>query len=159
LDHAEAIRQTNTPYKSKLLANQEEMRRYPWQVALSEIIKKSVDAGAACDPQWEANKDAVMLEVLRAKFQQCAHCRDVLLSTGTLPLAEHTSRDDYWGDGGEKRKGKNMLGTLLMQVRGELQSKASASKKRARDDEEGKEEEQGEKEQGQRKHLWKGQDK
>jgi len=68
---------------------------------------------------WESAKDQVMLEALRAKFIQHPQLRDLLLGTGEARLVEHTSNDDYWGDGGDG-SGRNRLGTLLMQVRAEL---------------------------------------
>jgi ribA/ribD-fused uncharacterized protein len=68
---------------------------------------------------WEAAKDAVMLEALRAKFTQHDDLLETLLGTGDAVLVEHTVRDAYWGDGGDG-SGKNRLGRLLMQVREEL---------------------------------------
>src|SRR5881628_2633300 len=50
---------------------------------------------------WESVKDNVMREALRAKFTQHANLRSLLLSTGTSELVEHTTKDCYWGDGGD----------------------------------------------------------
>jgi len=72
-------------------------------------------------PDWDEVKTIVMLEGLRAKFSQHADIRAVLLATGDAPIIEHTTRDRYWGDGGDG-SGKNMLGTLLVSVRDELAS-------------------------------------
>lgn len=68
---------------------------------------------------WEAVKDGVMLEALRAKFSQHADLRAMLLATGEARLVEHTGNDGYWGDGGDG-SGRNRLGELLMRVRAEL---------------------------------------
>jgi N-glycosidase YbiA len=68
---------------------------------------------------WDAVKDAVMLDALRAKFSQHDHLRDWLLATGEAELVEHTANDAYWADAGDG-SGRNMLGVLLMQVRAEL---------------------------------------
>ncbi len=68
---------------------------------------------------WEAVKDEVMYEALRAKFTQHAHLRSQLLATGDAQLVEHTTNDRYWADGGDG-SGKNMLGILLMRLRTEL---------------------------------------
>jgi ribA/ribD-fused uncharacterized protein len=68
---------------------------------------------------WEAVKDEIMLEALRAKFAQHEDLRTILLGTGDALLVEHTSNDNYWADGGDG-SGKNRLGELLMQVRDEL---------------------------------------
>lgn len=70
-------------------------------------------------PDWYAVKEAVMLDVLRAKFQQNPELRNLLLATGDVYLVNHTKHDAYWGDAGNG-KGKNRLGYLLMQVRGEM---------------------------------------
>lgn len=72
---------------------------------------------------WDSVKDSVMLEALRAKFTQHAELKDQLLQTGSARLIEHTENDSYWADGGDG-KGKNRLGELLMQLRGEFLEKA-----------------------------------
>jgi N-glycosidase YbiA len=68
---------------------------------------------------WDAVKHDIMLEALRAKFTQHAALRDILVGTGDAAFVEHTTRDRYWGDGGDGT-GTNMLGRLLMRVRDEL---------------------------------------
>ncbi|HYL98396.1 MAG TPA: NADAR family protein [Blastocatellia bacterium] len=68
---------------------------------------------------WEQVKDSVMLRAVRTKFDQHPRLASLLLSTGEAPICEHTSRDSYWGDGGDGT-GRNTLGKILMQVRGEL---------------------------------------
>ncbi|WP_146602537.1 NADAR family protein [Novipirellula aureliae] len=65
---------------------------------------------------WESAKVNVMREALIAKFTQHDELRELLLSTGNAKIIEHTTNDDYWGDGGDGR-GKNMLGRLLVEVR------------------------------------------
>ena len=67
-------------------------------------------------PDWEAIKENVMREALRAKFTQHAKLKSLLLSTGTAELVEHTNNDKYWGDGGDGN-GLNRLGHLLMELR------------------------------------------
>jgi ribA/ribD-fused uncharacterized protein len=70
-------------------------------------------------PDWEEVKDAVMCEVVLAKFTQHPYLRKLLLSTGDALLVEHTENDPYWGDGGDG-SGQNMLGQVLMRVREQL---------------------------------------
>jgi ribA/ribD-fused uncharacterized protein len=72
-------------------------------------------------PDWEAAKDAIMLEAVRAKFAQHAALRAKLLATGDAQIVEHRARDPYWGDGPDG-SGKNMLGQILMRVRAELRA-------------------------------------
>ncbi len=68
---------------------------------------------------WQAVKDDIMREAVRAKFTQNADLREMLLSTGTATLVEHTTNDNYWADGGDG-SGRNMLGQILMEIREEL---------------------------------------
>jgi ribA/ribD-fused uncharacterized protein len=73
---------------------------------------------------WERVKDAVMRDVVLAKFTQHDDLRATLLATGDALLVEHTERDSYWGDGGDG-SGKNRLGQILMSVRDELRAAAA----------------------------------
>ncbi|AUM09013.1 DUF1768 domain-containing protein [Escherichia coli] len=61
----------------------------------------------------------MMCKALRAKFEQHAELRTLLLATASAKLVEHTQNDAYWGDGGNGQ-GKNRLGYLLMALRGQL---------------------------------------
>jgi ribA/ribD-fused uncharacterized protein len=122
LAYAETIRCAKTPNMAKILASQRVAGGYAWRVALNPVISKSLEDGVAVDPAWADVKEKRMEMVLSLKFAQDAHCCEVLLSTGTAVLSEHTSRDAYWGDGGEKRNGKNVLGNLLMMVRSKIQA-------------------------------------
>ena len=70
-----------------------------------------------CD--WEEVKEDVMYIALYAKFTQHEDLMKMLLDTGDRKLVEHTSRDSYWGDGGDG-SGQNKLGKLLMRLREEL---------------------------------------
>ena len=70
---------------------------------------------------WDSVKDDIMREVVRAKFEQYAELKAVLLGTGDAIIVEHTENDSYWGDGGDG-SGKNMLGRILMEVRKQLRA-------------------------------------
>ncbi|MDP3771448.1 MAG: NADAR domain-containing protein [bacterium] len=74
-------------------------------------------------PDWEQIKDDVMRLVVLHKFVQHEDCRRELLATGDLMLIEASPRDSYWGEG-DDRTGKNMLGVVLMEVRGVLHAQA-----------------------------------
>lgn len=73
-------------------------------------------------PDWEQVKDAIMLQIVRAKFSQNQDLKEQLLATDDLPLEE----GNYWGDRywgvcpAGSGDGKNRLGEILMQVRDEL---------------------------------------
>ena len=68
---------------------------------------------------WLQIRDDVMRKVVERKFEFNADIRAVLLSTGDALLVEDSPTDSYWGCGGD-RKGKNMLGKILMEVREKL---------------------------------------
>jgi ribA/ribD-fused uncharacterized protein len=74
-------------------------------------------------PDWQGLRDDLMRRAVRAKFAQHADIRQILLDTGDAAIVEHTSNDDYWGDGGDGT-GVNMLGKILVEVREELRSQA-----------------------------------
>jgi ribA/ribD-fused uncharacterized protein len=97
-DHEEAIRQTASPM---IAARMGRTRKKPLR------------------RDWEAIKDDVMREAVRAKITQHAELSALLLATGDADLVEHTARDSYWGDGGDG-SGMNVLGRILMEVRDEL---------------------------------------
>jgi ribA/ribD-fused uncharacterized protein len=68
---------------------------------------------------WELVKDDVMRTAVRSKVAQHLAVYETLLATGDAALVEHTTKDRYWGDGGDG-SGKNMLGRILMEVRAEI---------------------------------------
>jgi len=104
--HEETIRCCPTPMRAKSLAREfgKKYRRH----------------------DWAKIKEDVMLEGLRAKFEQHPDLRDKLLSSEDRILVEHTDQDVYWGDGGTHGKGRNRLGQLLMQIRSEISKRSSS---------------------------------
>ncbi|MBE9014261.1 NADAR family protein [Pseudanabaenaceae cyanobacterium LEGE 13415] len=86
-----------------------------------EAAEMGRDRSRPLRPDWEAVKDDVMREALYAKFTQHADLKEKLLATGDAVLVEHTRNDSYWGDGGDG-SGRNMLGKLLMELRGSFAS-------------------------------------
>jgi hypothetical protein len=68
---------------------------------------------------WESVRETVMLEALRAKFQQNRGLLQQLKDTGTRPLIEASQGDPFWGEG-RTGNGKNRMGKLLEQIREEL---------------------------------------
>jgi len=75
-------------------------------------------------PDWSKTKYDRMRAVLRAKFTQHDDLNALLLSTGDARLVESATVDNtvnrLWGE--VNGKGKNMLGTMLMDLREELRS-------------------------------------
>lgn len=94
----EEIRRAKSPMDAKILGN---ARTFPLRA------------------DWNAVKDEVMYEAVRAKFTQHADIRETLLGTGDAELIEDAKNDAYWG-GGADGTGRNQLGKTLMRVREEL---------------------------------------
>lgn len=73
-------------------------------------------------PNWAQIKFDRMRAVLRAKFEQHAQLRDLLLSTGQARLVEagtvNNAVNRLWGE--VDGKGQNMLGVMLMELRAAL---------------------------------------
>jgi ribA/ribD-fused uncharacterized protein len=104
----------NTRFKLKSLLEQH------WKIkSQSVIVQWKQQQWLPLRKDWEAAKDNVMREAVYAKFSQNPQIAKVLLGTVDEKLVEHTEKDRYWGDGGDG-KGKNMLGTILMEVRDRL---------------------------------------
>ena len=79
---------------------------------------------------WDARASTVMINGLRAKFQQNIRLQTKLLNTTDKILAESSKNDTVWGTGlpmtdpnafnRSSWRGKNQLGNLLMKVREEF---------------------------------------
>ena len=91
-----------------------QLMQSPMQAAHEGRNKKNIIRG-----DWELVKENIMYNALKCKFTQHPKLMHDLLSTKNCLIVEHTSNDNYWGDGGDG-KGKNKLGVLLMQIRDEL---------------------------------------
>lgn len=102
--------------KFKDKADQEEIRKANSPMLAARMGR---DRKRKLRRDWQSAKVNVMREALLAKFTQHEELRLLLLGTGDAKIIEHTSNDDYWGDGGDG-KGKNMLGRILIDVRAKL---------------------------------------
>jgi ribA/ribD-fused uncharacterized protein len=90
--------------------------RIPFETCFAGKAKK-MGRSIKIRPDWNQVKDAVMLNLLRQKFQN-PELREKLLYTGKSELIE----GNYWGDtywGVCRGVGENRLGKLLMLVREE----------------------------------------
>ena len=65
---------------------------------------------------WEDIRVGIMERAIYEKFSQYEHLRIMLLNTEQAVLIENSPCDDFWGIGSSK-KGKNILGELLMNLR------------------------------------------
>mmetsp|Transcript_850 Transcript_850/g.2341 ORF Transcript_850/g.2341 Transcript_850/m.2341 type:complete len:199 (-) Transcript_850:50-646(-) len=82
------------------------------------------------DPVWTAHRFRIVTSGLLAKFEQNAHLRQFLVSTGNAVLVEASPRDSVWGIGmgqndddakiPSRWRGLNLLGFALMEARSRL---------------------------------------
>ena len=97
---------------------------YQETVRLAPTPKKAKELGFSrnhpIQSDWDTRRIEVMKTAVRAKFTQHEDLKELLLSTGDAILVEDSPKDVFWGVG-KHRNGKNMLGKILMEVRGELQ--------------------------------------
>lgn len=81
-------------------------------------------------PGWSTNKFDRMRRVLLAKFSQQEDLKQLLLSTGNTRLVESATIDNevnrLWGE--VNGVGRNMLGTLLMEIRQQLRAHQIAAR-------------------------------
>lgn len=98
-EYAEKIRQANSPMKAATLGRS---RKVPIR------------------SDWEEVKVAIMEKAVRRKFESYPELQHILLSTGDEEIIEKTNVDHFWGIG-SSGTGKNMLGRILMKLRGEYQ--------------------------------------
>jgi ribA/ribD-fused uncharacterized protein len=103
---------------------------YAELIRLAETPRRAADLGRAPFPpvrkDWERVKDDVMRRAVQAKFDAHADIREVLLSTGDQDIVENSPTDAYWGRD-STGTGRNMLGTILMEVRGRLRAGSAGS--------------------------------
>lgn len=81
---------------------------------------RSLRKGKELRDDWrkEGIRVAIMHFGLIAKFEQNEDLKKKLLATGNATLCENSPTDMFWG-----KKGKNMLGRLLMTVRKEIRDR------------------------------------
>lgn len=109
-NYAYLIRNAETPEEAKYLGN------HPSD--FNKEVRERED--------WHEIREDVMLECLRAKFNQCLKCREALrYETGDIHLQNEAkpnerNEDFYWGTGFDDL-GKDRLGALLMIVQREIE--------------------------------------
>tara|TARA_B100000686_G_scaffold208961_1_gene215869 strand:+ start:1344 stop:1739 length:396 start_codon:yes stop_codon:yes gene_type:complete len=81
---------------------------------------------------WKDVQVQVMEWCLRVKLAQNWNMfRNDLIDTGEQPIVEFSNRDDYWGaipTDESTLQGQNVLGKLLMELRGRLKNSDSSLK-------------------------------
>lgn len=92
-------------------------------------VAKSIGRRVKLRPHWDEMKYQIMWDILQAKFLQNPAALRVLLATGKRMIVEgNTWADDIWGmiqpaRGGTLWYGKNVLGTMLMEIRDSYQDR------------------------------------
>lgn len=76
---------------------------------------------------WRQVNLEMMLKAVRAKFNQHAKLKNMLLNTGNKNLIEDAGQNDAFFGAGADYNGDNYLGRILMHVRGELDGTISAN--------------------------------
>lgn len=108
--------------------------------AMAGVTAKREGKKIALRPDWEDVKDAVMEEIVFAKFSQNPELAQKLADTGDMELTEGNRwHDTYWGVDLMTGKGENHLGRILMKVRAQLGGKEyfdRIARERAQRDEE-----------------------
>ena len=97
-EYVEEIRLCSTPGKAFILGRMKIGGGWKWRTDLNDIIKKYNNVKMRVD--WDDVKDDIMRFIVGEKFKNPV-LKKKLLSTGDRVLIEHTSRDSYWGDGGD----------------------------------------------------------
>ena len=125
-EYREIIRICDGPMKAAILGRQKQKGGFAgdWKVnkvsdlrSLNEVIGLYSDVKLRGD--WEEVKDEIMRKALLAKFTQNDDLKKLLKDTGAKKIIEASPKDAYWG-WGRDRKGKNMLGLILEEVRAGL---------------------------------------
>jgi ribA/ribD-fused uncharacterized protein len=82
---------------------------------------KRLGMNAPLRATWDTEKLSVMENLLRQKFAPDTELAQMLINTGEAKLQEGNSwNDTFWGVDIRTGLGQNMLGKLLMQIRGDL---------------------------------------
>lgn len=126
MEYFEIIHSCDGPMKAAILGRQKQKNgpASTWKVnkesdqrTLNDAMKEYSDVTLRSD--WEDVKDDIMRKALEAKFNQCEDLKKLLKDTGTKKLIEASPKDSYWGHGRDK-KGKNMLGQILEEIRAKI---------------------------------------
>jgi len=90
--------------------------------APTPLAAKKLGKKALLPANWDEMKFAVMLQGVKAKFDQHPDLAHALLATGNALIYEDSPYDIIWGTGeaGGVGTGQNLLGQVLMTVRGLL---------------------------------------
>lgn len=86
---------------------------------------KRLGRRVAIQDNWDTKRVDIMRQLLRDKFCNNPHLKELLTNTGTRKIIEgNLFHDNYWGQckcaKHQNTPGKNMLGELIMEIRNDL---------------------------------------
>jgi N-glycosidase YbiA len=123
IEYSNMIKNSDTPMKTKMLANQKKGRfGAKWKInkdtdqrLVFQMIDEYKDLKIV--PNWNRASIDAMVKGLWYKFTTDKHLQKLLLSVpDDAYIVEHTKRDKIWGDGGDGGTGtigQNRLGKIL----------------------------------------------
>jgi predicted NAD-dependent protein-ADP-ribosyltransferase YbiA (DUF1768 family) len=122
-EYKEFIRITDSPGKCACLGRQKKHRfGSKWKIQksgdilINDVIEKYKE-NVKLRKDWNEVRVEIMKKVIHLKFDQNPELKEKLLKTPPNTIfVEHTKRDKFWGDGGDKGDGKigmNMLGKII----------------------------------------------
>jgi ribA/ribD-fused uncharacterized protein len=114
-DYRQAIREAKSPGHAKRPATDPRLSK--------KIGKQSWFYGRenAIRADWQSVKLSIMESAVRAKFNQHADLKRMLLETLDAEIIEDSGFDSFWGIG-KDGQGTNRMGTVLVAVRTELRN-------------------------------------
>ncbi len=124
----DGLRYTNNEaaFQAQKCLTEEEKKRF---TTLGPGEAKRLGRRVKLRPDWDEVRIGIMEGVVRAKFNQNAELRRLLLATGDAELREgNTWRDMFWGVDLETGRGRNELGKILMKLRDDLRAEMEAEK-------------------------------
>lgn len=104
------------------MKSEDELEREAIRKASTPLAAKQMGRVVKLRADWNDVRYDVMLDALRAKFNNYPEFKELLVSTGDALIYEDSPYDKVWGTGerGGVGTGQNLLGKALMQVRSEL---------------------------------------
>ncbi len=106
-------------YQAQKYAGTEAVERIRKADSPLKARKAGQDRSLTARKDWDAVKEGIMGQAIRAKFEQNRQLRELLLATGDEELVHESSTDLFWGRSRDGA-GDNRLGLILMTVRQEL---------------------------------------
>lgn len=99
----------------------EEIRNKP---SAHEVLAYAREFKSLRRLDWGEVKVGIMKGIIRAKVDQHAYVRQVLLDSGRSELIEDSPTDSFWGRGPD-HAGQNNLGKIWMEVREEIRKESA----------------------------------